>query len=73
MSNREKARQLLDDVPEYKIDCVIAYMQGVIAGAGTEEPNAETLAAFAEGDKMLADGTGQQYTNTKTLFADLEE
>lgn len=71
MSNREMAMQLLDDIPEFKIDCVIAYMQGIIAGAGTE-PNAETVAAFAEGDKMLAEGTGQRYTNTKDLFADLE-
>lgn len=73
MSDRERAFQLLDAVPEFKIECVIAYMQGIIAGAGTEEPNIETLAAFAEGDKMLAEGTGQKYTNTKDLFADLED
>lgn len=72
MSERERAKQLLDAVPEFKIDCVIAYMQGIIAGAGEDEPNAETIAAFAEGDKMLAEGTGQRYTNTKDLFADLE-
>lgn len=72
MSDRERAMQLLDAVPEFKIDCVIAYMQGIIAGAGAQEPNEETLAAFAEGDKMLAEGTGQRYTNTKDLFADLE-
>ena len=73
MSDRERAFQLLDAVPEFKIECVIAYMQGIIAGAGMEEPNAETLAAFAEGDKMLMEGTGQKYTNTKALFADLED
>lgn len=37
-----------------------------------DEPNVETVAAFAEGDKMLEDRTGQRYTNTKDLFADLE-
>jgi hypothetical protein len=39
MSNRERAFALLDEVPDFKIDCVIAYIQGIIAGAGTEEPN----------------------------------
>ena len=70
MSDRERAMQLLDAVPDYKIGYVVAYLQGVTAGE--DEPNAETLAAFDEGDKMLTDGTGQRYTNTKDLFADLE-
>lgn len=71
MSDREKAMQLLEAVPDYKIGYVVAYLQGVTAGE--DEPNAETIAAFAEGDKILAEGTGQRYTNTKDLFADLEE
>lgn len=70
MSDREKAMQLLDAVPDYKIGYVVAYLQGMTAGE--DEPNAETIAAFTEGDRMLADGTGQRYTNTKDLFADLE-
>lgn len=44
MSNREKAMQLLAAVPDYKIDYVIAYLQGVTAGEG--EPNAKTLEAL---------------------------
>ena len=40
---------------------------------GEKVPNEVTLSAFAEGDKMLAEGTGQRYTNTKDLFADLED
>ena len=71
MSDRERAAQLLNNVPDYKIGYVIAYLQGVTAGE--DEPNAETVAAFAEGDKMLADGTGQGYNNLKDLFADLED
>lgn len=71
MSDRERAMQLLDAVPDYKIGYVVAYLQGVTAGE--DEPNAETIAAFAEGDKILADGTGQRYTNIKELFADLED
>ena len=70
MGDRERAMQLLDAVPDYKIGYVVAYLQGVTAGE--DEPNTETIAAFEEGDKILADGTGQKYTNTKDLFADLE-
>lgn len=70
MSDRERAMQLLDAVPDYKIGYVVAYLQGVTAGE--DEPNTETIAAFEEGDKILVDGTGQKYTNTKDLFADLE-
>lgn len=43
MSEREFAMQLLDDVPEYKLGYVIAYMQGMIAA---EEPNETTYAAM---------------------------
>ncbi|KSV57638.1 hypothetical protein [Acetivibrio ethanolgignens] len=71
MSDRERAMQLLNAVPDYKIGYVVAYLQGVTAGE--DEPNVETLTAFAEGDRMLEDGTGQRYTNTKDLFADLED
>lgn len=71
MSARERAMQLLDAVPDYKIAYVVAYLQGITAGI--EEPNPETLQAFAEGDKMLAEGTGQRYSSTKDLFADLED
>lgn len=71
MSDREKAIQLLEYVPDYKISYVVAYLQGMTAGE--KVPNEVTLGAFAEGDKMLAEGTGQRYTNTKDLFADLED
>ena len=73
MSDKERAILLLDAVPEVKIECVIAYMQGIMAGAGAKEPNVDTLVAFSEGDKMLEEGTGQRYTDTKALFADLED
>ena len=32
MSDRERAMQLLDSVPDYKIGYVVAYLQGVTAG-----------------------------------------
>lgn len=31
MSNREKIVQLLDEVPDYKIGYVLAYVQGIVA------------------------------------------
>ena len=71
MSDRERAIQLLEYVPDYKISYVVAYLQGMTAGE--DIPNEVTLSAFAEGDKMLTEGTGQRYTNTKDLFADLED
>lgn len=68
MSNREKAMQLLKAVPDYKIDYVIAYLQGVTAGE--DEPNAETLEAFAE----LESSGGHSFTGTtEQLFAELAE
>lgn len=71
MSERERAQQLLDAVPDYKMGYIIAFLQG--AAIGEDEPNEETIMAFAEGDKMLTEGTGQRYANTNDLFADLED
>ena len=50
MSNRERAMQLLEAVPDYKIEYVIAYLQGVTAGDGILEkiPNEETVEAMQE-------------------------
>ena len=41
MSEREKAIQLLNAVPDYKLGYVIAYLQGAVIGEN--EPNAKTL------------------------------
>lgn len=68
MSNREKAMQLLDAVPDYKIDYVIAYLQGMTAGEA--EPNEETIAAMQE----LENGEGHRFSGTtEQLFAELME
>jgi hypothetical protein len=72
MSEKEKAIQLLDKVPEYKIECIVAYIEGVIAG-NSYEPNDTTIAAFQEGDTMLTMGTGKRYKDMDELFADLED
>lgn len=44
MSEREKALQLLDKVPDYKLEYVIAFLQG--ATIPESKPNAETINAM---------------------------
>ena len=72
MSERERVYQLSDTVPDSKISYLIGYIQGLTV-ENEEIPNSDTLAAFKEGDEMLANGTGKRYTNTTDLFADLED
>lgn len=68
MSNREKAMQLLEAVPDYKIDYVIAYLQEMTAGEA--EPSEETIAAMQE----LENGGGHRFSGTtEQLFAELME
>ena len=62
MSEREQAVQLLNAVPDYKMGYVIAYLQGVTVGE--DEPNDDTLAAFAEVEKMKSTGNGQHFSGT---------
>lgn len=67
MSEREKAIQLLNAVPDYKLGYVIAYLQG--AAAGEDEPNAETIAAMQE----LENGGGECFDTLGELWQSLEE
>jgi hypothetical protein len=69
MSNREKAFALLDEVPDFKIDCVVAYIQGIIAGTGSEEPNDVTIAAMQE----LENGGGEHFDTLDELWKSLED
>lgn len=69
MSDRERAIQLLNAVPDYKIEYVIAYLQGVIVGE--KMPNGETLEAFAEIDEMKKDGRGQHYSGSTNEFLNM--
>ncbi len=74
MSDREKAIQILNDIPDYKIGYLVSYLQGYLHGMtdGEEIPNKETLEAFKEGDEMLENGTGKRYNSASELFADIE-
>ncbi|MCI9020991.1 MAG: hypothetical protein HFH32_09655 [Eubacterium sp.] len=71
MSERVIARQLLDTVPDYKLDYVIAYLQGVTVGE--EEPNEDTVKAFLEVDEMKRTGDCQKFNDLNKLWASLEK
>ncbi len=71
MSKREQITVMLKSVPEYKLDYIIAYVEALMTD---EQPNAETLAALAEGDEMLRTGSGQGWTgSTAELFRQILE
>jgi len=46
MSNRELAKQLIDQIPESKMYYIISFLQG--ASIPEEMPNAETIASIKE-------------------------
>lgn len=70
MSDREKAIQILNEIPDYKIGYIVSYLQGYLHGVtdGEETPNAETLEAIREGDEMLENGTGQRFEGSTEDF-----
>lgn len=68
MSNRDLAKNLIDQIPESRLFYVLSYLQG--AAVPDETPNAETLEAFAE----LENGGGHRFRGTtEQLFAELME
>lgn len=58
MSNREFAKNLIDQIPEHKLIYIISYLQG--AAIPEEIPNAETIASIAE----LESGGGTVFTGS---------
>lgn len=66
MSEREKVVALLEQVPDYKIGLVLAYLQGLTDGE--DIPNDETVAAI----EALERGEGKSFETVEDLFADLE-
>ncbi len=68
MSNRELAKNLIDQIPESRMYYVISYLQG--AAVPDEVPNADTISAIEE----LENGGGTLFTgSTEALFAELME
>ena len=66
MSNRELAKSLIDQIPEGNLRYVVAYLQGVVVPE--ETPNADTLEAMEEVDRMIADGTGEHFSGSTADF-----
>ena len=50
MSNREKIIALLDSVPEYKMDYVLAYVQGITADEEADDLFCERMLENYEND-----------------------
>ncbi len=66
MSNRELAKQLIDQIPESKMYYIVSYLQG--AAVPEETPNAETLEAMEEVEEMIRTGSGQHFQGTAEEF-----
>ncbi len=68
MSNKDFAKNLIDQIPENKMYYVIAYLQG--AAIPDDIPNSDTLDAIQE----LKNGGGTFFTgSTDELFSELME
>jgi hypothetical protein len=68
MSQKELAKQLIDQIPEGKMFYVISFLQG--ATIPEEIPNADTIEAINE----LENGGGHKFSGTtEQLFAELEK
>lgn len=74
MSDRERATQLLAQIPDYKMSIIIAYMQGVIDGEDSPRYNQETEDAMQEArDIMTGRISVKSYSSTQELFDELDE
>ncbi len=71
MSNREQVLQIVNALPEYKVDSLLGFLRTFLYNEDT--PNAVTIAALREGDEMLRTGKGQHFQGTaKEFFAMLD-
>ena len=59
MSNRDLAKNLIDQIPESKLLYIIAYLQG--AAVPDEIPNTETLEAMEEVNGMIESSQGEAF------------
>ncbi len=72
MSNRELAKNLIDQISDTKLLYVIPFLQG--ASLSDDVPNTETIEAINEVQTMIASGTGEHFEgSTADFFAMLEE
>ena len=66
MSNRELAKNLIDQISETKLIYVISYLQG--AALSDEMPNRDTIDAMNEVQAMIDDGSGEHFGGTTADF-----
>lgn len=72
MSSRDQIMQIVDAMPEYKVDGLLGFLR-LFMSDQEDNPNAETIAALQEGDEMLRTGKGQHFQGTaKEFFAMLD-
>lgn len=73
MSNREQVLQMVNTMPDYKIDGLLGFLRAFLYD-GEDTPNATTIAALKEGDEILRTGAGQGWTgSTDELFRQILE
>ena len=73
MSNREQVLQIVNAMPDYKIDGLLGFLRAFLSDSD-DTPNAVTIAALQEGDEMLRTGSGQGWTgSTEELFRQILE
>lgn len=70
MSYREMAYQLVDIIPEVDLKCVVAFMQGLLAGAEQQpSPNDITLRVIEESRAGI--GLSKGFSSVSELMEDL--
>ena len=67
MSNREQVLQMVNAMPDYKIDGLLGFLRAFLDDSD-DTPNAETIAALQEGDEMLRTGKGQHFQGSAADF-----
>lgn len=67
MSNREEVLQIVNAMPEYKIDGLLGMLRAFLFD-NSEVPNAETVAAMQEVNEMIRTGSGQRFQGTAEEF-----
>ena len=67
MSSRDQIMQMVDAMPEYKVNGLLNFLRLFMADQ-EDTPNAETVAALMEGDEMLRTGKGQHFQGTAEEF-----
>lgn len=70
MSSREQVLQIVNALPEYKVDSLLGFLRTFLYDDDT--PNAETIASMEEVKEMIRTGSGEHWQgSTADLFASI--